>query len=77
MYQAHIRFNKHVLALGIERSAFGEDTVSSILRPAYEVRAWLARVLRKFLERCFTDPARGSNKDRDEIWRECGSYERV
>ena len=77
VYQAHIRFNKPVLALGVERSALCEDTISSILRPAYEVRAWPARVLRELLERCFTDPACGSNKDRDEVWGECRSDERV
>ena len=76
-YQAHIRFDKYVLALGVERFALGEDTVSSILGATYEVCAWLARVFRELLEGCLTDPARGSNKDRDKIRGEGGRDERV
>lgn len=40
--QAHVRFYEYVLALGIECSALGDNSVSSVLGTACKVSAWLA-----------------------------------
>ena len=48
-YQAHIRFYEHVLALGIEHSALGGYTVSSILGAADKVGAGLTSVFCELL----------------------------
>ena len=75
--QAHVCFDKYILAFGIQRFTLGGDTVGGILGLAYEVDAWLDGVFCELLEGRFADAASGADEDCDELRWESGRDEVV
>lgn len=70
--QAGVSLDEEVLALGVQRLAFGRDAISGFLRAPDEIDARLAGMLGELLQRRFADAAGGADEDGDETRRESG-----
>lgn len=68
--EADICLDKDVLSFRIQRLAFGCDAVSGFLGASNEISSWLAGMLRKALERRFTNSVSTTDEDRNETRRE-------
>lgn len=70
--QAGVRLDEDVLALGVQRLAFGCDAICGFLRTADEIDAGLAGMLGELLQRRLADAAGRTDEDGDETGRKGG-----
>ena len=75
--QAGVCLDKHVLALRVQRLAFGCNAISGFLRAANKIDAGLAGMLGELFQRRFTDTTSGTDEDGDKTWRKSGCDARI
>jgi hypothetical protein len=70
--QASICLDEDVLAVGVQRLAFGGDAIPGFLRAADKIDAGFSGVFGKLLERRFADTVSPTDEDGDETRRKGG-----